>query len=54
MSPRDPRPGWVRQRIYELQQSGMSYSEARKQADAEADEKFSTEENGDNGNGDVA
>lgn len=46
----DPRSGWVRQRTYELQQSGLSYAAARAQADAEADEVFS-EENGDNGNG---
>jgi hypothetical protein len=35
----DPRPGWVRQRTYELHQS-TSYDAARQQAEAEADEKF--------------
>jgi hypothetical protein len=24
-TPYDPRPGWVRQRTYELQQTGLSY-----------------------------
>ena len=50
----DPRPEWVRERTYELHQSGMSYDAARKQAEAEADEKFGAEdadENGNNGNG---
>lgn len=46
----DPRSSWIRQRIYELQQSGMKYSAARAQAEAEADVEFS-QENGDNGNG---
>lgn len=50
MSPVDPRPGWVRQRTYELQQTGLSYDAARRQADAEADAEFA-EENGGNGNG---
>lgn len=53
-NPVDPRPGWVRQRTYELHQSGMAYPEARKQAETEADDKFGTEENGDNGNGNGA
>jgi hypothetical protein len=44
--PIDPRPGWVRQRIYELQTSGLSYDAAREQAEAEADDKFGTEKNG--------
>lgn len=47
----DPRPGWVRQRTFELQKAGLSYAAAHKQAEAEADEKFASEENGDNGNG---
>jgi hypothetical protein len=42
----DPRPGWVRQRTYELQKSGLSYDAAHKQAEAEADDKFGSEENG--------
>jgi hypothetical protein len=46
----DPRPGWIRQRTYELHESGMSYDEARKQAEAEAAEEFA-EDNGNNGNG---
>lgn len=46
----DPRPGWVRQRTYELQKSGLRYADARVQAEAEADVEFA-EENGDNGNG---
>lgn len=46
----DPRPGWVRHRIYELQTAGLSYADAREQAEAEADAKFAAE-NGDNGNG---
>lgn len=46
----DPRPEWVRERTYELHQSGMSYDDARKQAESEADEKFA-EDNGENGNG---
>jgi hypothetical protein len=25
----DPRPGWVRQRTYELHESGLSYDDAR-------------------------
>jgi hypothetical protein len=42
MSPLDPRPGWVRQRTYELHKSGLRWIDARKQAEAEAeaDEKF--------------
>jgi hypothetical protein len=51
--PVDPRPSWVRQRTYELQQTGMSYADAREQAETEADDRFN-EENGDNGNGGVA
>lgn len=55
MTPVDPRPGWVRQRTYELQKTGMSYAAARDQAESEADAKFGTEEeNGDNGNGNGA
>lgn len=50
MSPVDPRPGWVRERTYELHEGGLSYDEARTQAEAEADDKFGAE-NGDNGNG---
>lgn len=49
----DPRPGWVRQRIYVLQMAGMSYAAARDQAESEADEKFA-EDNGQNGNGNGA
>jgi hypothetical protein len=39
MSPIDPRPSWVRQRTYELHH-GMSYADARRQAEAEADDNF--------------
>lgn len=46
----DPRPGWIRQRTYELQQTGLKYSTARAQAEAEADAEFS-DDNGENGNG---
>jgi hypothetical protein len=49
--PADPRPGWVRQRTRELHQSGLGWIAARKQAEAEAGDKFGSEENGDNGNG---
>jgi hypothetical protein len=52
--PVDPRPGWIRQRTYELQGTGLSYDAARDQAEAEADDKFGSEENGNNGNGGVA
>jgi hypothetical protein len=52
--PVDPRPGWVRQRTYELQGTGLSYDAARDQAETEADDKFGSEENGDNGNGNGA
>jgi len=48
----DPRPGWITDRTYELHESGLSYDAARKQAEAEADEKFGAEDNGNNGNGD--
>jgi hypothetical protein len=41
----DPRPSWIRERTYELHQ-GMRWIEARTQAEAEADEKFGTEDNG--------
>lgn len=47
----DPRASWIRQRIYELQKSGLSYADAREQADAEAVDKFDSEEDGHNGNG---
>jgi hypothetical protein len=33
----DPRPGWVRDRTYELHKSGLTYDAARKQAEAEFD-----------------
>lgn len=50
--PVDPRPGWIRQRTYELHKT-LSYDDARQQAEAEAEEKFgpekSPEDNGDNG-----
>lgn len=46
----DPRPGWVRQRTRELHRSGLKWTDARKQAEAEADDKFDTD-NGENGNG---
>jgi hypothetical protein len=36
----DPRPGWVRQRTYELQGTGLSYDAAREQAEDEADDRF--------------
>jgi hypothetical protein len=54
MSPVDPRPGWVRQRTRELHDSGLKWVEAREQAEAEADDKFAAEENGNNGNGNGA
>lgn len=50
----DPRPDWIRERTYELHEGGMSYDEARTQAEAEADAKFGAEGNGDNGNGNGA
>jgi hypothetical protein len=40
----DPRPGWIRERTYVLHKSGLRWIDARKQA--EADDKFGTEENG--------
>lgn len=46
----DPRPRWIRHRTRELHQSGLRWIDARKQAEAEADDKFA-EDNGDNGNG---
>ncbi|AGB25541.1 hypothetical protein Mycsm_05349 [Mycobacterium sp. JS623] len=36
----DPRPGWLRRRTFELQETGMRYADAREQAEAEADDKF--------------
>jgi hypothetical protein len=36
----DPRPGWIRERTYELHKSGSSWTDARKRADTEADDKF--------------
>lgn len=51
--PVDPRPGWIRQRIFELQTDGLSYDAAREQAEAEAAEEFA-EDNGENGNGNGA
>jgi hypothetical protein len=51
MSPLDPRPSWVRQRTYELQLTGMRWIDARKQAEAEAAEKFDAEEGEENGPG---
>jgi hypothetical protein len=47
----DPRPGWIRQRTFELQQTGMKYDAAHEQAEKEADAKFGAEDNGENGNG---
>jgi hypothetical protein len=44
--PVDPRPGWIRQRTYELHKSGLSWIGAHEQAEAEAEDKFGTEENG--------
>lgn len=52
--PVDPRPGWIRQRTYELQQTGLSYAVAREQAETEAADEFDTGENGENGNGNGA
>ena len=49
MSPVDPRPGWLRQRIKELMDAGLSYREAQAQAEKEADEKFGPEGNGNGG-----
>ncbi|MCW2689881.1 MAG: hypothetical protein JWR37_4771 [Mycobacterium sp.] len=40
----DPRPGWIRERTYELHKSGLNWIGARKQAETEADDKFGTEE----------
>jgi hypothetical protein len=40
----DPRPAWVRQRTFELQQTGMRYVDAHAQAEAEADEEFDSED----------
>jgi len=36
----DPRPGWVRDRTYELHKSGLRWIDARTQAETEADDKF--------------
>jgi hypothetical protein len=33
--PIDPRPGWIRQRTYELQGTGLSYDAAGDQAEAD-------------------
>jgi hypothetical protein len=49
----DPRPGWIRQRTYELQQTGLKYSTARTQAEADADDRFRPEDDG-GGNGGAA
>lgn len=49
----DPRPGWIRDRTYELQGTGLSYTAARDQAESEADDKFGAE-HGENGNGNGA
>lgn len=46
----DPRASWIRQRIYELQKTGLSYAVASEQAEAEAVDKFNAD-NGENGNG---
>jgi hypothetical protein len=46
MSPLDPRPGWIRDRTYELHKSCLRWIDAREQAETEADEKFGGEENG--------
>jgi hypothetical protein len=43
----DPRPGWIRDRTYELHNSGLRWIDAREQADAEADDKFGAEEGSD-------
>jgi hypothetical protein len=34
----DPRPGWIRDRTYELHSSGLRWIDARQQAETEADE----------------
>jgi hypothetical protein len=47
--PVDPRSGWIRQRTYELQKSGLRYAVAREQAEAESDDKFGPEDGGGNG-----
>jgi hypothetical protein len=46
----DARGNWVRQRTFELQQSGLSYDDAHTRAEAEADVEFESED----GNGDGA
>jgi hypothetical protein len=38
------QPGWIRDRTYELHQTDVSYDAARRQAEAEADDKFGAEE----------
>jgi hypothetical protein len=42
----DPRSGWLRERTYELQQTGLSYADARSRAVSEAEAEFGPEENG--------
>jgi hypothetical protein len=42
----DP-PGWITDRTYELHKGGLSYDADRKQAEAEADDKFGAEEGSD-------
>jgi hypothetical protein len=51
--PIDPRPGWIRQRTYELHQSGLRWIDARRQAETEADERLGPEDDG-GGNGGAA
>jgi hypothetical protein len=41
----DPRSGWLRERTYKLQQTGMSYADARERAVSEAEAEFGPEEN---------
>jgi hypothetical protein len=48
----DERGNWIRDRIYELQNAGLSYDDARTQAETEAADKFG-EENGHNGDGET-
>jgi hypothetical protein len=39
-APVDPRPGWVRQRTYDLHKSGLNWIAAREQAGRQAGDKL--------------
>jgi hypothetical protein len=47
----DHRGNWIRQRTFELQQSGLSYDAAHTQAEAEADAELSEDGNGNGATG---